>query len=43
MFYEAFADYHYRRNLRKENIKLCVWGIGFVVVGLVMVLICVFI
>ncbi len=43
MFYNTFAEYHLKRTERKEKIKLCMWGIGFAVLGLCLVLLCAFI
>lgn len=43
MFYDTFADYHYRRNLRKEKIKFLCMAIGVAILGTCLVLLCAFI
>ncbi len=42
-FYHTFADYHYRRTLRKEKIKFLFIAIGTAILGTCLILLCAFI
>ncbi len=43
MFYDTFAEYHYKRTLRKEKIKFLCIAIGVAILGTCLVLLCAFI
>lgn len=43
MFYKTFADYHYKRTLRREKIKFLCIAIGVAILGTALVLLCAFI
>ena len=42
-FYKTFAEYHYRRAIRKEKVKLLCYAVGICIVCVGLILLCAFI